>query len=73
MRLQTASDLRIQLLNPHLSTVMHNSSTPLHTGNLGYPPTYTQACAQGSQLILACDRGEGLSYAPGQQAYLSVL
>jgi hypothetical protein len=52
---------------------MHISSTLLHTGKQGYPPTYTQPCAQGSQAILACDRGEGLSYAPGQKAYLSDL
>ena len=45
----------------------------VYTGKRGYPPTYTQAHAQGRSSILACDRGEGLSYAQQQHQFVSVL
>lgn len=52
---------------------MHIASTDSYTGKQGYPPTYTQTHTQALRWILACDRGEGLGYAAGQQGYLSVL
>ena len=45
--METASDLHLHREQLSPSTVMHIASTASYTGKRGYPPTYTQACAQG--------------------------
>ena len=61
--METASDLHLHREQLSPSTVMHIASTASYTGKRGYPPTYTQACAQVLEGILAWDRAQGLSYA----------